>query len=57
LENLKGRDHSKTQVKIILKWILGKYGGKMWTVIWLGIGPVADLLEQGNEPSDSVKGG
>jgi hypothetical protein len=31
---LKGRDHTKDQGvdrKIILEWILGKYGRKMWT--------------------------
>jgi hypothetical protein len=32
-ENLKGRDYSKdlgVDGKIILEWILGKYGGKLW---------------------------
>jgi len=41
-ENLKGRDHAEdldVNGKIILKWILGKQGGKVWTgCIWLRIG-------------------
>jgi hypothetical protein len=39
MENLKGRDNSENlgeDGKIILKWILGKQGGKVWTgCIWL----------------------
>jgi hypothetical protein len=34
LENLKGRDHSKDlrlEGRIILEWILEKWGGKWWT--------------------------
>jgi hypothetical protein len=38
-ENLKGKDHSEdldVDGKIILEWILGKYGGQVWTrCIWL----------------------
>jgi hypothetical protein len=38
-ENLNGKDHSEdlgVDAKIILKYILGKYGGKLWTgFIWL----------------------
>jgi hypothetical protein len=41
-ENLKGRDHSEdlcTDEKIILEWILGKWGGKVWTeYMWLRVG-------------------
>jgi hypothetical protein len=41
LENLKGRDHLEdlgVDGKI-LEWILGKWGGKMWTgCIWLRTG-------------------
>jgi hypothetical protein len=36
--NLKGRDHPEdigVYGRIILEWILGKWGGKMWTrCIW-----------------------
>jgi hypothetical protein len=39
--NMKGRDHLEyvgVDGRIILEWILGKYGGKVWTrCIWLGI--------------------
>jgi len=39
LENLRGRDHSGdlgTDGNMILEWMLGKQGGKMWTgFIWL----------------------
>jgi hypothetical protein len=39
VENLKGRDHSEdlgVDGRIILEWILGKYGGEMWTgSIWI----------------------
>jgi hypothetical protein len=48
LENLKGRDHSEylgIDGKIILEWILGKKGGKLWTgCIWLRIGTSGGLL-------------
>jgi hypothetical protein len=48
LENLKGRDHLKdlgAYEKIMLEWILGKYGGKVWTeCIWLRIGTSGGLL-------------
>jgi hypothetical protein len=50
--NLKRRDHSDLGVggRIILKCILGKQGGKMRNgCIWLRIGPVAGLYENGNE--------
>jgi len=36
---------SKRRWKIILEWILGKYGGKMWTgCIWLRIETRGRLL-------------
>jgi hypothetical protein len=42
LENLKGRENVENidvDGKIILEWILGKYGRRMWTgFIWLSIG-------------------
>jgi len=34
LENLKGRDHSEdlgVDVRIIVEWMLGKEGRKLWT--------------------------
>jgi len=38
--------------RIILGWILGKLGGKVWTgFIWLRKGPVAVSCEHGNKPS------
>jgi hypothetical protein len=48
LVNLKGRDHSEdlgVDRKIILEWVLGKYGAKLWTqFIWLRIGTNGGLL-------------
>jgi hypothetical protein len=42
MENLKGRDHLEAlgiDERIKLKWILAKYGGKVWSgCIWLRIG-------------------
>jgi hypothetical protein len=46
--NLEGREHSEdlgVYGKIILKWILGKWCGKLWTgCIWLRIGTTGGLL-------------
>jgi hypothetical protein len=60
-ENLKGSDHSEdlgVDGKIILEWILGKLGGKMWTgCIWLRIGTSGGMFGYGNEPSSYMKGG
>jgi hypothetical protein len=48
LENLKERDHSvdlSVEERIILEWILGKYGRKLWNgIIWLRIGTSVGLL-------------
>jgi hypothetical protein len=45
---MKGRDHSEdlgVDGRIILEWILGKYGGKVWTgFIWLRIATSDGLL-------------
>jgi hypothetical protein len=42
LENLKGRNHSQdlgVDGRIILDWIFGRQGGKVWTgCSWLRIG-------------------
>jgi hypothetical protein len=47
-ENLKGRHRSEelgVDGRIILKWILGKYGGKVCTgCTWLRIGTSGGLL-------------
>jgi hypothetical protein len=47
-KNLKGRDHSEdlgVSGKIILKWILSKYGEKVWTVyIWFRLRASGGLL-------------
>jgi len=60
-ENLKGKDHSEDLVvdgRIILEWILGKYGGKLWTgFMCLRIETTGGLSEYGNEISGSIKGG
>jgi hypothetical protein len=43
--------------RIILEWILGKQGGKVWTAfIWLRIGTDGGSCEYGNEPLVSMKG-
>jgi hypothetical protein len=48
LENLKRSDHLeyvRVDGKIILKWILGEWGGKVWTgCIWLRIRTIGGLL-------------
>jgi len=48
LENLKGRDHSEdldVDGRVILQWILQKYGGKLWTgFMWLKIKTSGGLL-------------
>jgi hypothetical protein len=47
-ENLKGIDHSKdlsVNGRIILEWILRRYGGKVWTgCIWLRMRTGSGLL-------------
>jgi hypothetical protein len=47
-ENLKGREHSvdlDVDGKVILEWILGKQGVKVWTCfVWLRIGASDWLL-------------
>jgi hypothetical protein len=47
-ENLKGRDHLENlsvDGKIILKWILGKQGRKLWIeCTWLRIGASGGFL-------------
>jgi len=61
LENLKGRDHLEVigvDEKIILEWIFGKWGCKLWTgFMWLKIGSVTGCFGQGKELSSSLKGG
>jgi hypothetical protein len=48
LEDLKERDHLEdvgVDRRIILEWILGKQGGKVWTgFIWIRIGTSGGLL-------------
>jgi len=47
LENLMGRVHSEelgVDGSIILEWNLGKYGGKVWTDIWLRRGTCGGFL-------------
>jgi hypothetical protein len=42
--------------RIILRWILEKYDGVVWTgLIWLRIGIVEGSYGNGNEPSGSIK--
>jgi hypothetical protein len=61
LETPKRRDHSEelgVDIKIILGWILGKWGGELLTgFIWLRTGPVTGCCEHSNEHSASIKGG
>jgi hypothetical protein len=60
--SLNRRDHSEDRDiggrKIILEWILRKFGGEVWIVfIWLKTGTLAGCCEHGNETSGSLKGG
>jgi hypothetical protein len=61
LGNLRGGDHLEdlgVDGRIILRWIVRKWGEKVWTeCIWLRWGPVAGCCEHGNELSGSIKGG
>jgi hypothetical protein len=61
LENLKGKDHSENpdvDGTIILEWILGEWGGKVWIgCIWLRIGTSGGACEYRNEPSGFIKEG
>jgi len=47
-ENLKGRDYLGdlgADVRIVLEWMLGEQGGKVWTgCIWLRTGTSSGLL-------------
>jgi hypothetical protein len=58
-ENLKGREHMEdlgVNRKIILQWILGEKGGKMWTgFIWLQTGTNGGSYS--NESYVPIKGG
>jgi hypothetical protein len=48
LESLKGRDNMEglgIDERILLEWILVKWGGKVWTgFIWIRIGTAGGLL-------------
>jgi hypothetical protein len=60
LENMMRRDHSEdlgADGRIILEWILGKWGGKVWNRrIWLEIGISGCSSEHGNETSGFTGG-
>jgi hypothetical protein len=47
-DNLKERDHSEDlgiDAKIILEWILGEEGGRVWTgCIWIRTGTSGEFL-------------
>jgi hypothetical protein len=57
----KERDHLEdlhVVCRIILEWILGKESGRVRTgCIWISTGTSGGVLEHGNEPSCSIKGG
>jgi hypothetical protein len=57
---LERRDHLEdlgVDGRIILEWIIGKFGGSVWIgFIWLGTGISGGLCEHDNEPSGSLKG-
>jgi hypothetical protein len=59
-ENLKGRNDAEdlgVDGKIILDWILGKYGERVSTgCIWLRTGTSGGLLENSSELSGGIKG-
>jgi hypothetical protein len=58
LENLSGRDHVEDlgiDWKVILEGILGKLGGRVWTVFVSEEGPVMGPCEHSNEPLVSIK--
>jgi hypothetical protein len=61
MENLKGRDHLEdidVNMKIILEWMLGKNGVRVWTGrILARIGASGGCFEHGYETSGSVKSG
>jgi hypothetical protein len=58
LENLKGRVRPadlEVDGNVILDWMLGKYGGEVWTeCVWLRIWTGDGLFEHGNKPSGSI---
>jgi hypothetical protein len=58
-ENMKGRHHAEDldiDARIILEYVLGKQGWKLWTeIIWFRIGIRGGLCEHGNEISGSIK--
>jgi hypothetical protein len=61
LDILKGRYHSENlgiDGRIILKWILEKSDGKVWTgFVWSKTGSSGGSCEHINEPSGYIKGG
>jgi hypothetical protein len=61
LDSPKVREHNDDlgiDMRIILKWILSRYGRMAWTGLnWLGYRPVAGSCEEGNESSASITEG